>query len=84
MGYDDIKISKGHTLPYLTPAQYNCYSETGETNSERGITTILATMSGTDIEILLAIQDTNKMIFPGDKTALRKVVLQDAKISGDT
>ena len=39
--------------------------------------------SETKVEILPAIPARGKTIFPGDHTPLRKVLLQDAKVSAD-
>ena len=72
------------TLAYLTPDQHECYSDTGENSSKRGIANILATMPGTAVEMLPAILTGSKIIFLGDHIPLWKVVLQDAKCSEDT
>ena len=84
VGYKDTQMSKDHTLAYLTPAQYESYYETGEAHSNIVIANILATILGHNVEILPAIPACSKMMFPGDHTPPRKVVLQDAKISEDT
>ena len=82
---DEMKISKGHTLAYLTPAKYDSFSETEENNNKRVVTNIsFVTTSETNVEILPAIPANSKMIFPGDHIPLRKVVLQDIIISADT
>ena len=69
-------------MVYLTPAQCESYSETGKICSERVIDNIPPTVLGTDVEILVAIPASSKMIFSGDNTPLRKVVLQDAENVG--
>ena len=45
------------------------------------IANILATILGMVVEILPAIPASSKIIFPWGHTPLRKVVVQDAKIS---
>ena len=73
LGHDDVKIIKKHTLAYLTPAQYDYFSETNqeiETSQN-----ILAAPSGTKVEILPGIPSHSKMIFPGYNTPVRNVLL---------
>ena len=82
VGYKETKISKGHTLAYLTPAQCYSLSETGESNNERVITNIWL-LSQELISIYYWLLAINKMIFSEEHMSLRKVVLQDAEILAD-
>ena len=75
VNYKDLKIGKGNILVYLTPAQYDSLSKTGENNNESVIANISATTSETEFEILPVIP-----VNP----PLRQVALYNAKISADT
>ena len=84
LGHDEVKIIKGHTLAYLTPIQYDNFSEVEEINQESKIADISAAHVGTKAEIFPANPSDSKMIFPGDDTPIRKVLLQDAIILVET
>ena len=77
VGHEEVKIIKGHSLPYFTLSQYDNLTDARE-NQESVIVNILVATSETKIEILPAIPENSKMIFPHDHTPLRKVLLQDA------
>ena len=83
VGYEDVKISKGHILIYLTSAKYDSLSKTGANKNERSIINISATTSETDVQILLAISASNKMIFSSDHT-LSGNNTPNTKISANT
>ena len=72
VGDDEGKIIQGCTLVYLTPAQYDNFSDVEEKNQESEIANISAATSGTKAEILPAIPSNSKMIFPGEHTTVRK------------
>ena len=80
LGSEEVKIIKGHTFAYLNPAQYDNFSSVEGTNQERKIANISAVPSETKGEIFPAIPSNSKMIFPGEHTPVRKVLLQDLKI----
>ena len=77
VGHEDIKIIKGHTLAYLTPAQCDNLSDAEENNQQSKIAHISAVTSETKAEMLPAIPVSSKMIFAGDHTPVSKY----AKIS---
>ena len=81
---EEVKIIKGHILAYLTPAQYENFSDVEETNQGCEIACISVATFGTKVEILQGIPLNNKIIFPGDHTSDRKVLFQDVKISVET
>ena len=84
LGHNEVEISKGHTLAYLTPAKYENLSDAEENNQAGEIANISATASEINAEILTAIPQLERSFYPGDYTPVRKVLLQDAKISADT
>ena len=71
-------------MTYLTPAQCDHLSDAEEENQESEIANISTTISERKAEILPAKPIGRKMLFPGDDTPVRKVLLQDAKISVET
>ena len=83
IGHEEVKIIKDHTLVYLIPAQCDRFSDAEENNQESKIANTSGATSKTKAEILPAIPTSSKMIFLGNNTPVRKVLLQDAKISVD-
>ena len=71
-------------LAYFTPGQYDSLFKTEKNNHKNVIANISATTLETNVDILPVIQTNSEMIFPGDHTPIREVVLQDAKIVEDT
>ena len=81
LGHEEAEIIKGCTWAYLTLAQYDNFSDVEEANQESKIGNLSDASSETKGEILLVIPSNSKMIFPDDHISVRKVLLQDAKIS---
>ena len=83
VNHKEMKIIEAPTMAYLTSTQHDNLSETGENNKESVIVNVYAAASEPNVEMLPLIPTTSKMIFPGDHIPLRKVLLQDMKISAD-
>ena len=63
------------------PVQYKNFSDVKDTNQASKIANIFAEPLETKVEILLAFPSNSKMIFSDEHTPVRKVLLQDEKIS---
>ena len=83
LGHDEVKISKGCTLAYMSPDKYDNHLDVQENNQAGEIANISITTSKTNAEILPAFPSASKMIFPCDLTPVRKVLLQDVETSAD-
>ena len=70
LGYDR-ETTEACTLYYLTPVQYDNFSDTEETKQESEISKIFVESSETKLEILPAIPSDSKIIFPGNSTYVR-------------
>ena len=60
MDHEEVKIFKGHTLAYLTPAQYDTLSETRENNQESEVVHISAVASDPNVKYYQLFQQVAK------------------------
>ena len=82
--HKEIRLTEGHTLAYLIPAQHNNLLEVEENNQGSVIANILAAVSEIKVEILPAIPAGRKLIFPGDDTFQESVTSRCKNISSHT
>ena len=80
VGYEGVKIGKGHTLAYLIHTHNEPYATDDKYAGENAMHNISAEVSDMEVEMLPAVPINSKMTFPGDHTPVRKVVLQEGEI----